>query len=238
MRIAVLTFTYPKDAGKAVISHSMLPKDWDHYWCIESKDKDMPFPEGVKPLILDFPRGQHLNVVESIEGMQRAYIQLIDMGYDVVIKMDSDVSLFKPQCFVDPIINSGVDFCYVRRTPDECKEGLCNGSCYAMSKKAINQLRNQDLSVIAAFREGHEDLIFSHFFLIKCPFLLISQINKFKIDWCVYRYNEADTIMGHYGYISLKDMYIRTMEILNKNNSTLDIDYIEKYIDKLNSFLQ
>lgn len=238
MRIAVITFTYPKDAGKAAIANSMLPKEWDHFWCIETRDKDMPFPEGVKPLILDFPRGQHLNVVESIDGMKQAYIMLADMGYDVIIKMDSDVSLFRPQCFVDPIVNSGADFVYVRRTPDECKEGLCNGSCYAMSKKAVNQLRDQDLSAIADFREGHEDLIFSHFFLIKCPFLLISQINKFKVDWCVLRYNGADTVMGHYGYIPLKEMYIRTMEILQKNGKTLDIEHIETYIDKLNTFLQ
>ena len=237
MKIAVLTFTYPKDAGKAVIANSMLPKEWDHFWCIESKDKDMPVPEGVKLLVMDFPRGQHLNVKESIFGIQRAYIKLVDMGYDVVIKMDSDVALFKPHCFADPIINSGVDFCYVRRTPDECKEGLCNGSCYAMSKRAINQLQNQDLSDIADFREGHEDLIFSHFFIIKCPFLLVSQINKFKVDWCVYRYNGADAVMGHYGYVPLKEMYIRTLEILQKSGKELNNDFIESYIDKLNNFL-
>jgi hypothetical protein len=44
--------------------------------------------------------------------------------------------------------------------------------------------------------------------------------------------------MGHYGYIPLKEMYIRTMEILQKNGKTLDIERIETYIDKLNTFLQ
>jgi hypothetical protein len=236
MRIAVLTFTYPKDAGKAVITKSLLPKEWDVIWCVESKDKDMPVPEGVKILVKDFPRGEHLNVKESIQGMQETYIE-VAKDYDIVIKMDSDVSLYKPECFVQPIIDSGVDFCYVRRTPDECKEALCNGSCYAMSRNAILYLKGQDLSDIADYREGHEDLIFSHFFLIKCPFLLISQINKFKVDWCVLRYEGEDCIMGHYGYVSVKEMYLRTLSMLTKQGKKIEDEYISNYIDKLDNFL-
>jgi hypothetical protein len=170
--------------------------------------------------------------------MQETYIDLMEKGYDIVVKMDSDVSLYKPHCFVDPIINSGADFCYVRRTPDECKEGLCNGSCYAMSKKAISYLKNFDLTDIAEYRHGHEDLIFSHFFLIKCPFLYISQIDKFLVDWCVLPYKEANAVMGHYGYINIKNMFIRTMEILEKCGRTLDIDYISNYIDRIDNYIK
>ena len=78
---------------------------------------------------------------------------------------------------------------------------------------------------------------FSHFFLIKCHFLHVSQINKFLVDWCVLPYNGADAVMGHYGYITLKNMYIRTMDILLKNNLTLQNEYIERYIDTLDNYI-
>ena len=240
MKVCCLSFTYPKDAYKAVIAKALMPPEWQAIWCVESKDANMPVPDGVQMMIEDFPRGAHLNVPESIAGIQRCYLKLAQ-EYDVIIKMDSDVSLFVPHAFDKPILDSGADFVYVRRTPDECKEGLCNGSIYSMSRKAVNYLRGIDLKPIVQYRDGHEDLTFSHFFRINTPFLNISQLDKFLVDWCVHRYVGKDCIFGHYGYVSVAEMFRRTITMLQLQGrafSEEQLAYITSYMKVLDSLYQ
>lgn len=237
MKVAILTFTYPKDAIKASIGLQLIPKEWDVFWALDKKDEDMPVPERVKKIITEFPRGERLNSNEMIYGFRDLLFDLTKedgKGYDVVIKLDSDTSIFKPEVFVDPIELGGSDFVYIRRTPNECRIPVSNGICYSMTRRAVEYLRNVDFTNLILEYNGAEDEILSHFFAAYHPWPLISQIDKFLVDWSVQPFGTEKTIAGHYGYVSNNQMLARTNEILKiQGRPELDNDAIVEYSNKI-----
>lgn len=213
MKIACVTFTYPKDAIKAFIGLQLLPKNWDIYWVIDEKDKDMPIPSNVKKVITSFDRGHHLNSKEMIYGFVNI-LQQLSKEYDIILKLDSDTSLYKPECFISPIINSHSDFVYIRRTPNEYVTPISNGICYSFSSRCISYLTGVDYTKLIMIHNGSEDSIISHFLSSIHPWPLLSQIDKSRIDWSTTPFIDEKTIAGHYGYINNNDMLDRTNQIL------------------------
>lgn len=237
MKIACITFTYPKDAIKAFIGSSLLPKDWDIYWAIDEKDKDMPVPSNVSKIITEFDRGEHLNSKQMIYGFVEI-LKLFSEHYDIIIKLDSDTALYKPECFINPIIDSNSDFVYIRRTPNEYIVPISNGICYSLSKRCISYLLNVDYTKLIMIYNGSEDSIISHFLSCIHPWPLISQIDKSKIDWSTVEFCDKQTIAGHYGYINNGKMFEQVNKVLNVQNKTLiDLDEImsSKFISDFKS---
>lgn len=219
MKIACLTFTYPKDAYKAFVGSKLLPSNWDRYWVLDKSDEDMPVPEGISKEITTFDRGTHLNGKETIYG----FIQLLnkmffEYNYDIVLKLDSDTAIYSPNCFVNPIIEGGSDFVYIRRYPSEYSVPIANGICYAFSKKCMDYIKGVDFKDLIMIHHGSEDSVISHYLTMLHPWPLISQVNKSLIDWTAQRYCEHNTIAGHYGYVSNNEMLKRINEILAKQN--------------------
>lgn len=238
MKVAILTFTYPKDVVKASIGLQLIPKDWDVFWALDIKDQDMPVPNRVEKIITSFPRGERLNSNEMIYGFRDILFDLTNKdgkNYDVVIKLDSDTSIFKPEVFIDPIRLGGSDFVYIRRMPTECRIPVSNGICYAMTRRAIEYLRNVDFTNLILEYNGAEDEIISHFFAAYHPWPLISQIDKFLVDWSVQPFGTEKTVAGHYGYVSNNQMLARTNEILRiQGRPEIDSKAILEYIENSN----
>lgn len=238
MKIACITFTYPKDAIKAFIGSKLLPKDWDIYWALDEKDKEMPVPSNVNKIITNFDRGHHLNSKEMIYGFIELLSKLSEK-YDIVLKLDSDTSLYKPECFINPIVDSNSDFVYIRRTPAEYIAQISNGICYSLSKRCISYLLGVDYTKLIMIHHGSEDSIISHFLAHIHPWPLLSQIDKLRCDWCSSEYISENTIAGHYGHINNNEMLNRTNNVLEKQNkSPLDANkliadpFIAKFISK------
>lgn len=219
MKIACITFTYPKDAFKAFIGSHLLPKEWDIFWAVDEKDKDMPVPSNVKKIITTFDRGHHLNSKEMIYGFIDI-LQHLSNEYDIILKLDSDTSLYKPECFINPIIDSHSDFVYIRRTPNEYITPISNGICYSFSKRCISYMLNVDYTKLIMIHNGSEDSIISHFLSSIHPWPLISQIDKSRIDWSTNSFIDEKAIAGHYGYINNNEMFDRTNEILKLQGRT------------------
>ena len=217
MKVACLTFTYPRDAIKAYIGSQILPKNWDLFWVIDKKHEHMPVPNNVTKVITTFDRGTHLNGKDTIYGFVELLKMMTEKGYDIVLKLDSDTSLFNPLCFINPIIEGGSDFVYVRRYPSEYSVPIANGICYSFSKNCINKyLTNVDFKDLIMIHHGSEDSIISHYLVCLHPWPLISQVNKSLIDWSVQQSCQENTIAGHYGYKDVNYMLNRTNEILTK----------------------
>ena len=58
--------------------------------------------------------------------------------------MDSDTAIYNSNCFVNPIIEGGSDFVYIRRYPSEYSVPIANGICYAFSKKCMDYIKGAD----------------------------------------------------------------------------------------------
>lgn len=238
MKIACVTFTYPNDAIKAFIGSKLLPKEWDIYWALDEKDKDMPVPSNVNKIITHFDRGQHLNSKEMIYGFIDMLNQLSEK-YDIVLKLDSDTSLYKPECFINPIVDSNSDFVYIRRTPAEYVAQISNGICYSLSKRCISYLLGVDYTKLIMIHNGSEDSIISHFLSHIHPWPLLSQIDKTRCDWGMAEYINENTIAGHYGYVSNNEMLSRTNKILEKQNKPqlnanelMNDSFIKEFVSK------
>lgn len=239
MKIACITFTYPKDAIKAFIGSRLLPKDWDIYWAIDEKDKDMPVPSNVSKIITKFDRGEHLNSKEMIYGFVEI-LKSFSEHYDIIIKLDSDTALYKPECFINPIIDSNSDFVYIRRTPNEYAAPISNGICYSLSKRCISYLLNVDYTKLIMIHNGSEDSIISHFLSCIHPWPLISQIDKSRIDWTTAPFCDKQAIAGHYGYINNNEMLDRTNKILKlQDRNELNISELinSQYMSEFTKFI-
>lgn len=244
MKIACITFTYPKDAIKAIISRQLIPKDWDHYWVVEEKDKDMPIPEGVKLIVTQAKRGTHLDSREFCKEYFKVLINLQRTGmYDIIVKVDSDTAVYKMDPFVWPIINCGVDFVYIKNifiskdknNKNSVKE-LCNGICYAFNARILNVFIKENKLIdklIERFR-GQEDLVISTF-IKSLKFPLICNVDRSLVDWCTNRRNDEHTVVGHYGYKNNTNMINCVNEILEaQNKKPISLEDISGYINELN----
>lgn len=208
MKICAVVFTYPGDYPKAIrLTQNMKDYVDDIFFCIESKHKDVPLPNWVTPLVFDFDRCFQLHGTEAIIGMKKVYTQLIDNGYDAVIKLDSDTLVLRPDQFITPL-ELGSDFVYIKRYT-KTKEGehvrRCNGCCYALSANAVKLLNEYPSNIFDAVmyqNDRHEDMVFSTL-LTNIPEVHIHEVNKSKVWWSVMPYRKSDCIVCHFGYCDI-----------------------------------
>lgn len=206
MRFGVVVFTCARDYDRAKRAVAELRKNW-HRTGLEG----LPYVvfavragetmaareafEGEEIFFHDFDAGGSLRYSGAIHGMRSVYRQLF-AECDVVLKLDSDTLLFRPECFTAPILMSGVGFVAVRRyaadsttlgtaPKDKPILNLCNGCAYLMTKEAFGYIDSAPPSLIdAAIQEanGHEDLFFSRMFSA-CDAVFCSHISK---QLCVF----------------------------------------------------
>lgn len=215
MQITSITFTCPRDAAKAAAHAALLPTGWRKIWCVESKHAaQISAPEGVELLVRDFPRGGTLRGDLAVRGMAAVYLELAE-SCDLLVKIDSDTALYRPEAFTAPAELAEVDFVYIRRHEFESRL-LCNGCCYAVSKRALKRLSHFYPGEIPKQYKGHEDLIFSSFWTTVERDLTLCQINKTKVFWCTAPYDGVDCICAHYGYMTAAEAHSRMETHLNK----------------------
>lgn len=206
MKIYCATFTCARDAERAAYHARHLPEDWEHVWIIESRDADAcahAAPPGTEILVREFDRGASLRGNSAVEGMAAVFREFAERREaDLVIKLDSDTEIFRPEAFTEPARAAGVDFTYVRRLSVEGRL-LANGCCYAMSRRAVLRLREFSTEKHARPNfAGHEDLIFSAFFTVAQKDLTLCQIDKTRWSWSEAPRIAADTYGAHNGYLS------------------------------------
>ena len=239
MKSCVVCFTYPGDYKKSC----RLLKNWqgkvnDIFFCIESKDADVPLPPWATPLVTDFNRCKTLHGIQAIVGMLNVYEMLAKQGYECIIKNDSDTIVFNHDVFIRPI-ELGTDFAFIKRIYGGGNDGnggfkrQCNGCVYSMSKYAIEALVSTDSNKFdeAMFRnDRHEDLFFSEL-LTTDPNLGVFDINKTKVWWSSLPYRKSDVIAAHFGYCSLE-------RIKDEIRMIKPLIYDEIYDDKTETYFQ
>lgn len=205
-----LTYTCPRDFARAAFHQKFLPAEQKKIWCVESAHLELAAaaaPAGTELLAADFPRGQSLRHAEAIEGMRRVFLALAERAdCDLLVKLDSDTALFRPEAWTAPFETADIDFTYIRRHVAESRL-LANGCAYAVSRRALLRLKNFDAAKHApAVFKGHEDLIFSAFWTggtePKNRDLTLCQLDKKKFWWRARPYRGADAFGGHFGYVS------------------------------------
>lgn len=208
MKICTVVFTYPGDYPKAIrLTQNMKTHVDDVFFCIESKHKNVPLPDWVTPLIIDFDRCVQLHGTQAIIGMKNVYSLLIDRGYDAIIKLDSDTLVLRPEQYIVPL-EIGSDFVYIKRyatTKDGEHIRRCNGCCYALSANAVKRLNDYPSNIFDAVmfeNDRHEDMVFSTL-LTNIPEVHIHEINKSKIWWGILPYRKSDCIACHFGYCDI-----------------------------------
>jgi len=235
-KVVALTFTYPRDAGKAALFGAELPTEWERIWCVESKDAEMPVPAGVKKIVADFPRGGTLRDAGAVYGMRDVFVSVAkNTGCKALVKLDSDTALFRPRAFVAPVLESDCDFVYIRRSACEGR-GLANGCCYVLGQGAISRLpRLYPTGIPAAFK-GHEDIIFSNFFNNAETDLQTCSLDKLKVSWKMREYFGRDILAGHYGYYTFAEaraIYEKTRRELGRGGGMFDF---EAYLRELSAW--
>lgn len=219
MNIICLTFTCARDAERAAFHQKFLPENWRKIWCVEPKDALLPVPAGTEKLVRAFPRGASLRQIEAIRGMRNVYLELAEKC-DLLVKLDSDTALFRPEAWTVPAEVADIDFTYIRRHTAESRL-LANGCCYAVSKRALQRLKNFDETrdALPAFG-GHEDLIFSAFWtggiVPENRDLTLCQIDKKKVWWSIKAYAGNDIFAGHFGYIPQDEDFALCKKFTNR----------------------
>lgn len=222
MNIAVLTFTYWRDAHRAYALHKNIPATYraingveiniTPIWVVESVDKELPALANklagnnlIKTIVLDFDRGRGLSGVECVQMMSRLYVDLFSRyGYDAVLKIDAD-SIVYDLPFVLESFARNIDLLGAFRFYNEQKapNGL-NGCFYAFSKRFIPQLLDNTLKAVAIKKIDDycpEDLFFTFIFRGNAKARIL-HLDKHKWSMCCKPYLNADALGGHFGYIS------------------------------------
>lgn len=210
MKIICLTYTFPRDAERAAYHQKFLPADWRKIWCVESAHEAKmraAAPAGTELLVADFPRGSSLRHAEAIEGMRRVFLALAT-ECDLLVKLDSDTALFRPEAWTAPFASADIDYTYIRRHTAESRL-LANGCAYAVSGRALRRLDAFDAATHARAQfRGHEDLVFSAFWTgataPKNRDLTLCQLDKKKIWWKIKPCAAPDCFGGHFGYVSFE----------------------------------
>ena len=205
MKIACLTFTFPRDYELAARHATTLPADWEKIWCVESRDASSAHaaaPAGTEILVADFPRGKTLRENAAIHGMRHVFLDLVARGFDGIVKLDSDTALFRPLAWTAALEFAGTDFTYISRWERESRL-LCNGCAYTMSARAVSRLADtiffKKTGIPAQFK-GHEDLVFSAWLTAFQRDLTTCRLDKNRFHWKVRPYNGTDILGAHYGY--------------------------------------
>lgn len=222
-----LIYTCARDVLKAQITAACVPLDWKIIWCVESKDRDLPLPRG-EVIIRDFPRGAQLRFIDALRGMRGVFLELAERmtDNDLLIKLDSDTTLYRPESFTAPFFFGDVDFTYIRRNFNEGRF-TANGSCYAVSKRAILRLKRlpeKRFEESARRYEGHEDRVFSSFWTTQNIDLTYCQLDKAKCDWHYRRYLGADSYLGHWGYFKETEMFDGVKEAFERRGMEIPLN--------------
>ena len=245
-KVAIVTFTYPKDAVRAYLGLQVIPKEWDVFWALEKKDVYMPIPKGVNVIETSAPRGSHLDSLEFNYECIDLFRSLANRGYDIVMKLDSDTMIFKPDIYTWPIVEAGVDFIYVRRKVTEFPHlllPLCSGICYAFSKRCLVDFLN-DETVRKHWPEfaknyGYcEDHCIIHFLFYQ-RLANLMQIEKDRVWYSIInnKVELSDCLLGHYGYDDVGLMYRHANEVLKAyNRPTLKYERLQDYILEMSSY--
>lgn len=253
MRSCVVCFTYPRDYLKAC----RLLKNWQGkvdtiFFCIEPRHQNFPLPEWATPLVANFNRGPSLRGSQAVIGMKGVYEALVEQGYDLIIKIDSDTIIFNHDMFIEPI-KLGTDFVFIKRLyanqldvehNSTNKDRLnvftrfCNGCAYSLSKSAIESLNNIPVATFdaAIFQfKGNEDLFFSYF-LTTNPILGVFDVDKTKFFFSELPYRKSDVIGAHFGYSSDKRIKEELLSFKPLEYDTAFSKDVEEYIKKLRDY--
>lgn len=210
-RFSVVVFTCARDFDRAKRAIAELRKNWHRtglstlprvLLAVHESDAvsaKEAFPEE-EFIVHDFNAGGSLRYSGAIHGMRKVFRDVFS-GSDIVIKLDSDTLLYRPECFSMPILMSGVGFVGVRRfavdsttlgnaPKDKPILNLCNGCAYMMTREAFGFIDGATPAVIdAAIHEanGHEDLFFSRMFSA-CDAVFCSYVAK---TLCVFDGDES-----------------------------------------------
>lgn len=217
----VLTFTCPRDALKAEYFGRLSFPGVRRIWCVEPKHAGMPVPDGVERLVLDFDRGESLRGAAAIDGMATVFREL-SAEADILIKLDSDTLVLRPEAFTAPIEYSDADVVYIRRHFIEGRL-LMNGNCYALSQRAVARAGMIDAAEAAKQYDGHEDKIFSSWLLKTNVDLTSCQLPKDKCHWSLAPLCEKGVIAAHYGYCSFDQAKAQAEAILKVNGKPTPI---------------
>lgn len=233
--ITALTYTFPKDAVKAALTGALLPASWRRVWCVESRHADMPVPEGVEKLVRDFPRGGTLGGAAALEGMARVFSEFADEAEPtrLLVKLDSDTALWRPEAWTLPFLSADVDFTYIRRHYVEGRL-LANGCCYALSKRALKRFAGFDPARSARKYKLAEDLAFSSFLTLENVDLTFAQIDKSKCFMRSAPYGGADAFCAHLGYFKTSE----AVSIVSAHLKTLgkDVPDVGGYVAQLEAY--
>lgn len=234
--ITCLTYTCPKDAVKAAFTGALVPENWRRVWCLESRHADMPVPAGVEKIIRDFPRGGSLKGEASLNGMRDVFLEFArdDEPTKLLVKLDSDTALYRPEAWVLPYLCADIDFTYIRRHYVEGRL-LCNGCAYALSKKALKRFERFSTSRAAARLEGAEDKVFSSFLTLENVDLTLCQIDKTKCFMRVNPYKGADAFCAHVGYYTTTEAIKIVSEHLRKIGK--DAPDVTGYVAELEAYV-
>lgn len=205
-----LIYTCFRDVIKAQMCAACVPADWQIIWCVAGIDRDLPLPRG-EIMVRDFPRGGQLRFIDALRGMRDVYLEIAERmtDADLLVKLDSDTTVFRPESFTAPFFYGDVDFTYIRRNFNEGRF-TANGCCYAVSRRALLRLKRlpeRRFEEAARRYEGHEDRVFSSFWTTQNIDLTFCQLDKAKCDWHYRRYEGADSYLGHWGYFKETEMF-------------------------------
>lgn len=141
---------------------------------------------------------------------------------ELLVKLDSDTALFRPEAWTTPAETADVDFTYLRRYDAESRL-LANGCAYAVSRRALLQLKNfySAADKIPAGFAGNEDMLFSAFWtaLPRNRDLTLCQLSKDKFHWCAKPYYDADCLDAHLGYVSQEEDFARRRGTAERKNA-------------------
>ena len=135
-RVATLTFTHTRDNDVAyhVFKHADRYADAS-FWCIESKDAGMVAPPNVEVLVRDFPRRGNLNGRECVDAMAAVGLEILDRGFDVIVKADSDACVLDFGWARSPLPDDRPRLAGIRLTAG------VSGACYRYNRPAAEAVR-------------------------------------------------------------------------------------------------
>lgn len=187
MKTAVVIFTFPRDFDLAKRAAASVRDNWTRtgfetptvFFVVHAKDLDAARSALPKEQILThrFNAGGTLRYSEAIHGMRGIYRSIFAAPekFDALLKVDSDTILLRPECFTNPLRDSGCGFVAVRRyavdsttlgnaAKDKPVPNLCNGCVYLLARDAFAAIDSCPPAAIDAaihVANGHEDLFFS-----------------------------------------------------------------------------
>lgn len=217
-KIAILTYTYWRDAHRANVLHNNIPTTYksisgedvqiDKFWVIEKRDEKLASlkqDEDTKIIIKDFNRGFGLNGLACVIAMSEIYLNLF-REYDAVLKLDSDTVLFNWKYVIESFLN-GADAVGALRFEEERNKRSFNGCFYGLGKRVAPAIANLDAGAeVIREIEAHipEDIYFSYIIRKCIKNLIVNDLGKSKTYMCCSPNLNSDCNVAHFGYVDNK----------------------------------